>query len=277
MDYKTILVHVDATKAIGKRLDFAFDLAREFDAHLAGLFAIEAIRAPSYAIAEVGQIIEASRRATAELEQRAHTSWNEAAHRAGWDKSEWRSSSADALDAVTLHARYADLVVIGQKDPDEGSGVSKTFEQLVLIAAGRPVFMVPYAFRQRPAGQNVLIAWNTSRESARAVVDALPLLRRAKQVHVATFNAGNGGDGHGDVPGADIGLWLARHDVRVTVSQFHTGETDIGGQLLSRAADLDVDTIVMGAYGHSRLAETIMGGATRSILEAMTVPVLMSH
>lgn len=278
MAYKTILVHLDAAKGIGSRLDIAFSLAQKFDAHLVGLHALSAAPLPGWAVAEAGEVIEkAQAKARAALAQEGRKAWDAAVQRANCSKCEWRSSSADALEAVTLHARYADLVVIGQDDGSGASGLTPDFEQHLLLASGRPVLLVPYASEKRPVGNNVLVAWNASREATRAVTDALPLLQGAKQVQVAAFNAGRKGGTHGEVPGADIGLYLSRHGVRVTVSQYQADDVDVGNQLLSRAADLDTDLIVMGAYGHSRMAELILGGVTRTLLESMTVPVLMSH
>ncbi len=277
MSYKTILVHLDAAKSLATRLDLALQVARKFDAHLVGLYALTVVPTPSYAIAEAGELAAANRKASAELEQRARAAWDAAVRRAGWQKTEWRSSADDALATVTLHARYADLIVVGQKEPDDASGVSGEFAHRLPLAAGRPVLFVPYASEKRPVGERVIIAWDAGRESARAVVDALPFLAAAREVKIATFNAGRAGDRHGEAPGADVGLFLARHDVKVSVARFQSENRDIGNQLLSRAADLGSDLIVMGAYGHSRLAELVLGGATRTILESMTVPVLMSH
>jgi nucleotide-binding universal stress UspA family protein len=120
----------------------------------------------------------------------------------------------------------------------------------------------------------VLVAWNGSREAARAAHDALPLLQQADQVHVLAINPGADA---GDIPTAEISQHLARHNVRVEASQLVAKDLDVGDVLLSRAADLGSDLIVMGAYGHTRLRETILGGATKHLLAHMTVPVLMSH
>jgi len=278
MTYKTILVHLDAAKDIDSRLDIAFALAQKFDAHLVGLHALSVTPLPGWAIAETGEFIEnAQARARAALAEAGRKVWDAAVQRSNCSKCEWRSSPADALDAVTLHARYADLVIIGQDDGSGTSGLTRDFEQHLLLAAGRPVLVIPYARDKRALGNKVLVAWNASQEATRALTDALPLLQGAKQVQVAAFNVGKKGGMHGEVPGADIGLYLSRHGVKVTVSQFQADDVDVGNQLLSRAADLDSDLIVMGAYGHSRMTELILGGVTRTLLESMTVPVLMSH
>jgi len=277
MGYKTILVHLDAGNTLDARLEVALQVARKFDAHLVGLYALTVVPVPSYATAVAGEIEVANRKATAELERRTRAAWDAATHRAGWQKIEWRSTLEDALAAVTLHAHYADLIIIGQKEPDDASGNSGEFAHRLPLAAGRPVLLVPYASEKRPVGERVIVAWDAGREAARAVVDALPFLAAAREVKVATFNAGRASDRHGEAPGADVGLFLTRHGVKVSVVRYQSESRDIGNQLLSRAADLGSDLIVMGAYGHSRLAELVLGGATRTLLQSMTVPVLMSH
>ena len=277
MDYKTILVHFDAGRTAPPRLEIAIQLAQKFEAHVACLYALSLPPAPSHA-AEAGQIlVDAQKRMRDEMLQKARGAYDECVRRAGFERIEWRASDADALAAVGLHARYADLTVIGQKNEEWPSGVSKEFEERLLLSAGRPVLVVPYAFERRGLGERILVAWNASRESARAVSDALPLLARAKQVHVVAFNPGSAGSAHGDLPGADIGLVLTRHGVKVTVSQYEARDIDVGNLLLSRAFDFSADMIVMGAWGHSRLQELVMGGVTRTLLQSMTVPVLMSH
>jgi nucleotide-binding universal stress UspA family protein len=276
-DYKTILVHYDNGKGAPVRLDIGIELAAAFGAHLACLYALKYEPMPSAAMEAREILLQAQARQREESLQAARRGYEECLRRNGFETAEWRASGADALDAVTLHARYADLVVIGQKSPDWSSGVDQDFERSVPIAVGRPVLVVPYAFERRPVGKRVLVAWNASREAARAVNDALPLLRRASHVDVVAFEPGKSAGAHGDEPGADIGLYLARHGVKVTVSRVDAPDLDVGNQLLSRAFDLSSDLIVMGAWGHSRLRELVLGGVTRTLLESMTVPVLMAH
>src|SRR3970282_1487439 len=160
----------------------------KFDAHVACLYALSATPTPAYPYEAVKIVREAQERAGAEMLTAARAGYDECVRRNGYQKAEWRTSSRDAVDAVALHARYADLVVIGQKNEEWASGVSKNFERSVLLAAGRPVLVVPYAFERRPLGRQVLIAWNSSREAARAVSDALPLLKRAGHGHLVAFN-----------------------------------------------------------------------------------------
>jgi nucleotide-binding universal stress UspA family protein len=278
MPYKTILVHLDVGARTGARLDLACRLASRFDAHLVGVHALTEIRLPGYAAVMTGQsdqLAEFQAHAAAELRERSEALFRKRVEAAGLAKIEYRATRADALAAVPLHARYADLVVAGQSDEKDASGVEPDFVERLLLAAGRPVLVVPYAGNFTDAGKRVLVAWNASREATRALTDSIPLLREAEAVHVVAFDPAAAA--HGEVPGADIGLYLARHGIKVTVSQQSAPDVDVGNQLLSRAADLGADLIVMGAWGHSRLQELVLGGVTQAILQSMTVPVLMSH
>jgi nucleotide-binding universal stress UspA family protein len=145
------------------------------------------------------------------------------------------------------------------------------------MGAGRPVLIVPYVGTFKTLGQRVLVAWNASREATRAVNDALPLLERASSVRVLSVNPRRGIAGHGPIAGADMSLHLARHGVRVEAAAVNTDDVRVDDMLLSQAADAGADLIVMGAYGHSRLGEYVLGGATRHLLRQITVPVFMSH
>jgi nucleotide-binding universal stress UspA family protein len=276
MPYKTILAHVDNGARAAVRLDIACRLAKLSDAHLVALHALTVYRLPSYALAEGGiQVREIHERLLQESTAKAEQAFRQTVRAAGLERAEWRASRRDAVDAVPLHGRYADAIVVGQPNEADASGVEPDFVERLLLAAGRPVLVIPYAGSFPRVGTRVLVAWNASREATRALTDAIPVLREARQVDVVAFNPN--GAPHGEVPGADIGLYLARHGVRVNVSHQTAEDVDVGNQLLSRAADLDSDLIVMGAYGQPRLKELVLGGATRTILQSMTVPVLMSH
>jgi len=177
-----------------------------------------------------------------------------------------------------LHARYVDLTILGQLDPDRGDAdLIRPRPEHVTLASGRPILVVPYAGHFETVGRHVLIGWNATREATRAVNDAMPLLAAADVVTVLTIDAREGPDAHGELPGADISLHLARHGVKAEVERTVSAGIPAGDVLLSRAADLGADLLVIGAYGHSRVRELLLGGATRSILQSMTVPVLMSH
>lgn len=277
MSYKTILVHFDHRPRSTERLGLACSLAHELDAHVVGLYAPGGSRLPSYAEAEGGptlhQLLEERRK---EAQQDAERRFREFAKRNGGERVEWRASQSDPAAAVQLSARYADLVVAGQPEADDEGDLRGLADELV-FSAGRPVLFVPYAGRFPALGKRVLVAWDASREAARAVTDALPFLQRAEAVELCAFDPEKSRRNHGEQPGADAGLYLARHGVKVTVAKQSGARYDVGAQILSRAADTAADLIVMGAYGHARVREMVLGGVTRTMLEAMTVPVLMSH
>lgn len=277
MSYKTILVHLDDRARCVERLDFAFGAAAQFAAHVVGLYAPGALHIPSYALAEAGPVLRGlvEQRRT-ESAVRAEQRFRDASRRHGATGAEWRASQGDAAPAVRLSARYADLVIAAQPEPQDPVELRGLADEIAL-SAGRPVLFMPYAGRFASVGRRVLIAWDAGREAARAVTDALALLRVAEGVEVATFDPEHARQRHGEQPGADIALYLARHGVKVSVHRQSGAGYDVGARILSRAADTSSDLIVMGAYGHARLRELVLGGVTRTVLGAMTVPVLMSH
>jgi nucleotide-binding universal stress UspA family protein len=192
---------------------------------------------------------------------------------------ESRVVDGDVSPVMALHARYSDLSVITQPEPGQWlDEQSPLLAPELLLHSGRPLLMLP-AVGEPPQslGSRVLVGWDGSREAARALADALPLLERAASVQVAVFEAPRASDGrHGALPGADIGQWLARHGVNVEVQHLVT-EVAVGDALLSHAYDWQADLIVVGGYGHSRFRETMLGGVTRTLLRSSPVPVLMSH
>jgi nucleotide-binding universal stress UspA family protein len=277
MAYKTILVHVDAGDRCLARIEIAIRLARQFDAHLIGLNALTSRELPGYVLAGAGgvPVVELQKRLTDEQAARAEAVFGKAVSAAGLASPEWRASRLDAVDAVTLHGRYADLIVLGQPGAADDSGIESGFAERVTLEAGRPVLMVPYVGSFATVGTRILVGWNASREATRAVTDAIPFLQQAKSVEVIAINPE--ADGHGALPGSDIALYLARHGVKVEVYVDKAVDIGDGEEMLSRAADFGADLIVMGAYGHSRFRELVMGGASRTIIDSMTVPVLLSH
>ena len=276
MSYKTIMVHLDAGRRRRERLDLAFNLAERFDAHLVGFFGLEVLLMP--ATPEAGpalyQEMVKQRRS---LAAKAEDEFRGKMHKEQYTgKSEWRATLDDGFAALELHAKYADLVIAGQPEP-EGDGVSPWFAHRLVMSIGRPVLYVPFAGRFEDCGKRVLVPWNASREAARAVNDALPLLREAEETEVVTFDPEKVFLDDDGLPDPDMGAYLARHGAKVSIAAQRTSIDDTGALILSRAADNASDLIVMGAYGHSRLREMVLGGATREIFKAMTVPTLMSH
>lgn len=278
MSYKTILVHCDASRSVGPRLAAAAEVAQRFDARLVGLHAREPFEVVSYVDGgmALGPLMDAYEAGRDAAEKTARAAYDKATKGASF-ASEWRVTEAFADDALAVNARYADLLVVGQADPEDVAGSRNDLPEAMAFATGRPVLVVPQIGALAPIGRTVMLCWNASRESARAAADALPFLRAAEKVVVLVIDPEVSADGHGPEPGADVALWLARHGVKVTVQREVAADAKVGETILSRAADLDADLIVMGIYGHSRLREFVLGGASRTLLESMTVPVLMSH
>jgi len=279
MTYKTILVHVDESERSNFRVKLAAEIAKAEDAHLIGT----AVTGVSRFIYQDGNISANDPNLTIHLKylreraEKAVDNFNKQVESAGLNSYESMIANDEAGGGIGLQARYSDLLIIGQTNRDEPSpSVLSDFPEYLIMNSGRPVLIVPYVGDFTSVGKRPLIAWDASREATRAITDAIPLLKRADLVQVAVFNAKSVPDAHGEQPGGDIALYLARHGIKVEVS-VHKTNTDIGNALLSLAHDVDSDMLVMGGYGHSRFREMIMGGVTRTILESMTVPVLMSH
>ena len=284
MGLKDLLLHVDGARGHEARLRIAAELARRSQAHLAGLFVIEPVTFTGFfspggadlAQAEVLQAIQQeheSRRRT--LAERFGATFRTCIDDAGV-LGEWRVTEGDPGERVTLQGRYADLVILGQSDPDAPS-FGSAVPEAVLLGSGRPVLVVPYIGADRPIGHRVLLAWNSSREAARAANDAVPLVAPGGKVKVLAINPARGIAGDGDLSAADMAHHLARHGITAEAAHTVADDIAVGDLLLSRAADMGADLIVMGGYGHSRAREFVLGGATRALLGHMTVPVLFSH
>jgi len=279
MSYKTILVHVDDSRNANTRIELAARLAMTEQAHLIGIaltgvsrFLYETV-ATDPSDPNIVPYLETLRQRA----EQALIPFENIAQRVGVPSMEKRIVDDEASIGLNMQARYSDLIVLGQYDPD-GSAPSSyvNLPEHVALHSGCPVLIVPYAGAFTNVGERVLVAWNGSLEAKKAVRNAMPLLRRANIVEVAVFNPESQADAHGDQPGADIALYLARHNIKVDVMQEKT-DSDAGEALLSLAANLNSDLLVMGCYGHSRFREVLLGGATRTILKSMTLPVLMSH
>ncbi|WP_317202946.1 universal stress protein [Janthinobacterium sp.] len=289
MSYKTVLVHVDDGARAGVRVDAAAAIARAHGGHLLAV-----------ALTGVSRLLHQDLGAAAAdphlalhldvLRGRAGAALDGVADRiaaAGLAGHESRIVDDEAGGGLCLLARYADLLVIGQLNPARpSSAVMRDFPAYVLLHAGRPVLIVPYAGAAAMPPRCALIAWNASREASRAVQAALPLLRRAERVDILVLDAPRRADARGAdagaAAGAELAAYLRRHGVACGLALRRAAQApgrpgDCGETLLSHAADLGADVLVMGAYGHSRLRESVLGGATRTVLERMTLPVLMAH
>ena len=173
--------------------------------------------------------------------------------------------------------RCADIMIVSTTNPDEISGVERDFVEQVLMGAGRPVIVLPYSGDAALSLDEVVVGWDGGREAARSAFDALPLLKAAKKVRIVRIDPQKDPELRASVPGADLAETMARHGVNVEAQGYPTDGLDEGQALMRCAEDCGAGLIVMGAYGHSRLAEFIFGGATRFVLTRMNRPVLLSH
>jgi nucleotide-binding universal stress UspA family protein len=280
MAYKDLLVHLDDSKGCAKRVDAAVRLAGQHGAHLAGVYPIVEIPLLNYIREQIPEDVQA--RIEAEAQSRAETAlggFRQTAERSGisYETRTDRALDTTLARVLGMHARYADLLILGQVDPEEPPQVGRHLPEEVVLSSGRPLLMVPYIGAPATIGRRVVVAWDASREAARAVSDAMPILERADSVVVVSINPKGKPLGHGEVPGTDIGAHLAHHNVNVEVERVAAGELSVGDALLSHVAARGADLLVMGGYAHSRVRELVLGGVTRTILETMPVPVLMAH
>ncbi len=276
MSIKDILVYADAEKSATSRFRLAIGLAETYGAHLTAVH----VSTPAFIpVDPVGGIPveliewqEQIQREQADATRKLVESFRQSSGLA----IEYRAERGDLVDTVLDQSRYADLIVVSQADgqPPRFAEASSLPEELAL-GAGRPVLVIPSVGEFSVTGRNILVAWNRTREATRTLHDALPILQKAKKVTIMEVNPETSDQPH--IPGADIAAHLARHGVKADAASTVAKDIDVGDVILSRAADLGSDLIVMGAYGHSRLRETILGGATRHILAHMTAPVLLSH
>jgi len=276
MAYKTIIVHIDPGKNSEKRLEAAINLAREYDAYLVGLYVFSTYIPPGYIMAHMGGEIQAAQNKIAvESMSRAEEAFRKQTSAAGLDNIEWQTAYDDPVHVLSSHSQYADLVVIGQSDASDDSGVAMDLPERLVLTAGRPVLILPKTGDFPSIGKRILVAWNASQEATRAVANAIPFLKAADSVFVMAVKSKTSKSDN--FRSENMVRYLERLGIRAELKDIHGTNVDVGNELLSSASDLSADLIVMGGYGHSRLREWVLGGATRTILDAMTIPVLMSH
>ncbi len=279
MSYKTILVQVDQSAQSIERVKLAAALADAARAHLIGtaMTGISRVVFEAGAFNQHDPAFDHHVRALRQYADKSLENFETAMEKQLGLSTESRLLDDDAVGGLSLQARYADLVVIGQFDSSAGvPGLMPSFPESVLINCVRPVLVLPSIYRFSALPSHALIAWDGSLNATRAISGALPLLKLADKVSLAIFNPVERADAHGAQPGADMALYLSRQGVQVEVMIRETS-IDAGEALLSLCADEGADLLVMGAFGHTRFRELLLGGATRHILDAMTVPVLMSH
>jgi nucleotide-binding universal stress UspA family protein len=269
MPFRTLLVHADTDRRLVDRTVLAAAIARDHGARVLVLYPLQPLLASMFyaeqvPVQAIQAHIEIERRNAAEVQ--AEIADRMAREGVSW---EWRTVEGQIEPVLTTGGTIADLIVMGQDARDSESPAVAT----VALTSGRPVLCVPKTGAFASCGRRVLVAWNGKREAARAAHDALPFLQRAENVvlFAADPEAERGASAN------DAAAHLAAHGAKVEVRRARLGDEGAGAAILDAAARAGADLIVMGAYGHTRLREWVFGGATRTLMQAMTVPVLFSH
>lgn len=279
MTYKTIAVHLNNESRVATMLPAAVALARRFEAHLVGVHVSPSLAyvPPVPGAAGLLQEIKKTEKAACERIRAAFdsaTSDMRALAEIRFIDPPGRMTPAEVL---LPQVRTADLVMAAQTDPKWEATSALDMPERLAIECGRPVLMIPDGGAPADFGRNIVIAWNGKREAARAVFDAMPLLKAAHSVTVLRFEQVRSRGGSTEMPDVEIGATLARHGVKVTIDSGKAAEGDIGREIVARAASAGADLAVMGAYGHSRLREFVFGGATQYVARHMRIPTLFSH
>lgn len=278
MTLRNILVHIDNSEACAARISASIELAQSHRAHLTGLYTLpfpnamvmDMAGAPGATGIAQAEVIKTEEDVARSRADEAELKFKQATADSGGD---WRCQQGEPAEVLATNGRCYDLVVIGQANTDDLEAPASGFVDSVIVDAGRPVLIIPYIGIASIIGQRVLIAWDGSRESARAMNDALALIEGAQSVEIVTLDA----DPEKREMADNARLQLVRHGIDADLLELPSGDLEIEQALLAMCSDHSIDLMVMGAYGHSRLREMILGGATRDVLKEMTVPVLMSH
>ena len=281
MTLKNIGVFVDATPEGERRIDLAATLAHQCGVHLAAIHVVSAVR-PEYR-SDYYVIGEKAIRALLVERKAADEAATSNVRRRFEAISAKRDLSAEFRvirrggpdEDLTLSSLHSDLVVVGQRELQELKGYASP--EKLLLSSGAPILVIPSGWKSESIGNRILVGWNASREARRAVADALPFLVAASSVTLLVVDSEQRAGRHGEEPGADIALYLARHGAHVEVEQAFSQGAPVADIILSCAAERGVDLIVIGAYSHARPVEMMFGGVTRTLLKEAPVPVLMSR
>jgi nucleotide-binding universal stress UspA family protein len=286
MLFKNFLTFVDGSEASDRRLGTACALTGRHDGHLTAVamtghpsfhIGYQSVAASKVYFEEIGQAHDRAR----ELSEQAEAAMV-AEGRSG--DVRWAADTTSGLaEIAAIHARYADLTLIGQPDGDEGEGDGSTRAiqdavlKGVLFESGRAAVIVPHGWSGGAFGRRILISWDPVKEAARALAAALPFVAEAEAVTVAMVDPDADPRRYGDEPGADLAAALARHGAPVTVDRLSSTGTSTAEAILEHAKVTGSDLIVMGGYGHSQLRQSLLGGVTQTMTRDTTVPILMAH
>ncbi len=279
MDIKNILLHLDHSSGCSNRLETAFALARDHGARISGLFVVPDYVVPSYVEAQISVdlITDVTEKAIARAEQ-ALAGYRQRADDAGVEMQA-AVVEGQVIPILREHTKYTDLLILGQDDPEDPDNASYGLADALLFEGACACMVVPHSGRLEAPGKRVLLTWNASRESARALREAMQMLQRAETVVVLSSEPddGDASVARGHPHAQELARFLESHGIESVSSGIADVDISPSDAILGQAADMDADMIVMGAYGHARLREIILGGVTRDLLKRTTVPLFLAH
>ncbi|WP_018700651.1 universal stress protein [Amorphus coralli] len=254
----------------------AVDLAAKANAHITGMAPVLEPITPAYLAGPLpSDILDQARKSSEELADKSLDAFNEMVRVQGVNGGSARFRFVEgAASGLVNRVRMSDLAVIGQETPNSSEPGRAAVIEALLFETGVPVMVVPYISKGTFDAKHLMVAWDGSVTASRAVHAALPLMKLAEKISVVVVDNGKRYSGE---PGADVALYLSRHELNVSIDHIPAPSGDVAAALLNYVSDNGVDVAVMGGYGHSRFREFVVGGATRGMLEAMTVPVVMAH
>lgn len=277
MAIKHILIHIDSSASCEHRLEAAIQLANQHEAHLSGIYVIPDFPEPTYYEAQISVdiIAEIDKEAleTAKFIQRKYVN---IASKSGFSLTV-DIEKGNLISVLDDYARFTDLLVLGQNYPQDPQIMSEALADNLVLEAGTPCLIIPYTSARPFAAKRILVAWNASREAARTVKDAMPILTVADYVEVILVNPPQYEADNINIHGKSVESFLLQHGIKPKLEVKIDSKVNTGDAIIARAAETGADIIVMGAYGHSRLREIILGGVTRKLLRQMEIPIFISH
>lgn len=275
--FKRILIHVGRDRSNTARVDLGAHLADRFGGRIIGAYLSPLIIPAAFAAGEfpTESLVEQEKLAQENIDIVKRKFLDQAASKGL--QGEWHCFRDAGVSKLRRLARYTDIAIVGQVDPDMPEEALSFRPEDLILASGRPTIVVPYIGALGQITRSIVIAWDGRREAARAVGDALPLLREAQSVQILSIDLRPEGASDADGSAPDLIGFLADHGVEAKSHLLASGDIGAADLLLSQLTDLGADLLVMGCYGHSRVRELFLGGMTKEILRHMTVPVFMSH
>jgi nucleotide-binding universal stress UspA family protein len=279
MGYKTILVSLNELDRLEPVIEFASVLAKDHGAHVTGVYVVPSPAVyPAVGPYVIPEVYDGLTRHFEEQTQSVKTKFNNRMTRHGLG-SHWLEIRAVApviSESVGEAARAADLVVASEINREGKNGVELDFIENVILHSGCPVLVLPHAGSAAPSFERIVCGYNGSKEAGRAIREAVPILSKASDVRIVRVDPPRQDDG-APAPGSEIAQMLVRHGVKAAAESIPGGGLNAAETLAARARELGAGLIVMGAYGHTRLREFVLGGATRYFLHHMSVPLFLSH